>query len=126
MKTITSDNKNTRIPTNIESVWIIRALKRIGNKELADVVKYNMLNRIYPEKINKQCIPTNLNANTLSDLYLKLSDAQKEYKLMIIEDDLPIQQNKTIGEAISDIALKQCTNASLYSIQTSLYLLSLN
>lgn len=118
-------NKSTRIPDQIEIVWIIRALRRMNNIEMAEKVRIKLLRGIYPEKISSRKIPLQLNVNTLSRLYLELSDEQKKYPLVIIIDDLPIQLNTTLGDTLVEISLTQCTTSNLRVLQTSLDLLSM-
>jgi len=125
-------NKSAKIPDQIEIVWIIRALRRIeesfpglGYDNMAEIIRTQLLESIYPEKLPANKIPTQLNVNALSALYLELSEKQKEYPLVVIIDDLPIQLDKTLGRALTEISLTQCTTANLRAIRTSLDLISM-
>ena len=125
-------NKSTKVPTQIETVWIIRALRRIeqlspnrGYSNMAEKIRTRLLENIYREKLPIEKVPSQLSVNTLSTLYLELSDEQKEYPLIIIINDLPIQLDKTLGKTLTEVSLTQCTTADLRAIQTSLDLISM-
>jgi hypothetical protein len=130
---IESKETSVKEPTNVERVWIIRALRRAGrtfNNEqarlelikLASLIRTKMLSQIYPEKLQPELIPTRLDRDSLSRLATELSETQRNYPLIIIVDDLPIQLDKTLGQALTEIILSGCTT-DLPAIQTSLELL---
>lgn len=118
-------NKSFRKPTTIETVWIIRALRRINNI-FADKLFSELSKELYPQKLSWRKIPRVLTVDTLSQLYLNLSEEQKKYPLFVFSDDLPIQLNTTLGDTLKDISLTSCTSIQLSILQTSLNLLSDN
>lgn len=96
-----------RVPTNIERVWLIRALRRMGQNGLADELRKKTLRSLYPETLTIDRIPVRLDLESLSRLYLDLSPRQRRYPLFLIVDDLPVQLPKTLGEALRQIILTQ-------------------
>jgi len=126
---ILSNINSTKIsdiqPTNIEMTWIIRAFRRANDNQMANAIKYNMLKRLYPEKISNDDVPTTLNVNSLSVLYTKLSDVQRNYPIYTVINDLPFALNKTLGDVLSQISITGCTSADLKALKISLDLLSL-
>ena len=126
-------NKSMRQPTHVEMVWIIRAFRRmeeaypgLGYGDTTELIRTRLMEGIYKHKISKNMIPETLNVNTLSELYINLSDEQRDYPLVIIIDDLPIQLDKTLGKTLAEITVTNCTQAKLDAIDTSLKLLSMN
>lgn len=93
-----------RVPTNIEQTWIIRALRRMGQNQLANRLRKKMLRSLYPETLP---IPRHLDLESLSRLYLDLSPRQRRYPLFLIVDDLPVQLPKSLGQALRQISLTQ-------------------
>jgi len=119
---LTRTEISVREPTQVEVVWIIRALRRSGLSEMAEKLRTDLLRKIYPKKAS---VPSEFTVDTAGELYLSLSKEQRKYPLVIIIDDLPIQLNKTLGQTLADLTLTQCTDAELRALQTSLELLSL-
>lgn len=116
-------NRSESAPSNVQKVWIIRALRRAGLNDLAESIKIDMLRKIYPQKLS---VSFEFNPNNLANIYLMLSEEQREYPMVIIVDDLPIQLGQTIGDFLQGILLTGCTNSSLQAIKTSLDLLQLS
>lgn len=124
LSNIESFEVDTKVPTNVERTWIIRSLRRSGQNELANQIRSKMLHEIYPEKLEAKKVPTNLNMNTFGQLYLDLSENQRNYPMIILVDDLPIQLPTTIGSALKRLSLNGCTNiADLKALQTGIQLL---
>lgn len=130
---IESRDITTKEPTNVERVWIIRALRRAAAKindvqaqseliQLANSIRTKMLSQIYPEKVKSELIPKRLDRDSLSRFTMELSETQRNYPLVIIVDDLPIQLNKNLGQALGEIIISGCTT-DLPAIRTSLDLL---
>lgn len=115
-------------PSNVEMTWIIRAYRRNNMNSEAEQLKSRLLYRIYPNHFTSEIIRKviqNPSLNIYADLYLLLSDDQRDYPLLRVIDDLVIQLPKTIGQALSEVATKGCTDSDLTVIKTSLEILSL-
>jgi hypothetical protein len=98
---------------------MIRALRRMGQNELANQLRRRMLRSLYPETLTIDRIPLRLDLElgraqsrmnsahleSLSRLYLDLSAKQRRYPLFLIVDDLPVQLPKTLGQALGQISL---------------------
>jgi hypothetical protein len=126
LSNIESTEKDTKIPTNVEITWIIRALRRAGQLDLANKIRNKMIHRIYPEKIKAEKVPTDFNINTLAQLYLDLSDSQRDYPLVMLVDDLPIQLPISLGQILVQISITGCTNlTNMKALETSIRLLHL-
>lgn len=110
-------------PTEIEQTWIIRALRRNNLNREAEIVRANMLRRIYPEKIPSTVRIGHPTRENIALVQSRLTFNQKQYPAVVIVDDLPIKLNQTIGELFTEIALTGYTTASQAIIQTSLDLL---
>lgn len=120
---IERDEKDTKTPTNVEKTWVIRALRRMGRDDIANKVRNNMLSKIYPEKLGSDYIPTT-NAETLNSI---LSDEQKNYPLIILVDDLPIQLSTTIGDILKILSLGgPADEKNQRALQTSIQLLQVS
>ena len=67
-----------------------------------------MLQELYPEKLPVDLIPVRLDLETLTQLYSNLSTRQRNYPLVVLMDDLPIQLPRSLGSALEQIALTGC------------------
>lgn len=127
LSNIESFDKDTKIPSNIERTWIIRALRRSGYDDLANKIRSKMLHRLYPEKLESQKIPQNWSSESFADLYLDLSEAQRKYPMIILVDDLPIKLPITIGEMLQSLSLGGYINEdNIKALQTSIQLLKIS
>ena len=123
---IESTEKDLKTPTNVEQTWIIRALRRAGQQDLAMKVRSKMLHAIYPEKLEHEKVPHNLNMEAFRQLYLDLSETQRNYPIVILVDDLPIQLPTTIGEMLQKLTVIECADDNnLKALQTSIQLLQI-
>lgn len=83
---------------------------------------------LYPEKLTVNLILCSLTVGNLSQLYEVLSTAQRNYTLIILRNDLPIQLSKTLEKALAEIVLTSTdlnNNVLLESLKTSLELLQM-
>ena len=116
------------VPTEIERTWIVRAFRRNHQDELAEIIRTDMLRRIYPEKIStfvNSSLSQELSQDQIAQLEAQLTRVQRQYPAVIIVDDLPIKLAQTIGEIFTSISLTGCTTADQLTIQTSIDLLKL-
>lgn len=121
-----SSSLDVKIPSTIEQTWIIRALRRNEQEELAEQVRSSMLEDIYPEKLSSEEIPkeSQYSIQTLAAVNAKLNSHQRDYPVVILVDDLPIQLQLTLGQALDQVSLTGCATVNMDIIRTSLQLLT--
>lgn len=103
-------------PSWIQQTLIIRAFRQIGDDSMADQIKARMLSKIYPQKV--AVMPA-----TLPEIYNVLTPEQRDYPMILLVDDLPIELKKTIGEFLEEAILTGCTDVQTRILETTLAIL---
>jgi len=82
-----------------------------------------MLKNLYPQKSKHVLRENQWSLENLAYLNTTLTQTQKNYPVILLADDLPLQLQLTLGQMLNQISLSGCTQANLDMIRTSLQLL---
>jgi len=113
------ESKGCRAPDVMETVWIVRALKRMGSG-LSEILYRRMLEGLYKIRLKIE-----LNREKIAELYRSLSDEQKHLPMFRMVEDVPVRLKIELGPALQQLALSGCSDLDWEILQATFYLLSL-